>query len=109
MDGSIVLGSSERKRLLRIYRGKEEYPAEVRLRAHMVLLLSQQHPWTLIAQMLFCSTATIDRWSKRFQSGGVDALLQESRGRTATLLVGWALVLVGWIKTPHLYTHLGLS
>ena len=27
MDGSIVLGSSERKRLLIIYRGKEEHPA----------------------------------------------------------------------------------
>ena len=33
MDGSIVLGSSERMRLLQIYRGKEETPAEIRLRA----------------------------------------------------------------------------
>lgn len=99
MDGSIVLGSSERKRLLGIYRGKEEHPAEVRLRAHIVLLLSDQHPWSLISQMLFCSTATIDRWKDRFQAGGVNALLEENRGRRATLLVGWALMLVSWVKT----------
>jgi hypothetical protein len=33
---SIVLGSGERKRLLNIYSGKEEHPAEVRLRAHVI-------------------------------------------------------------------------
>jgi hypothetical protein len=59
MDGSIVLGSSQRKRLLEIYRGKEaNIPAEVRLRAHIILLLSEQRPWSLIASVLFCSTAT---------------------------------------------------
>jgi transposase len=99
MDGSIVLGSSERKRLLRIYRGKEECPAEVRLRAHIVLLLAEQQPWSLISQMLFCSTATIDRWRNRFQSGGVEALLEENRGRRAMLLVRWTLLVVSWIKT----------
>lgn len=99
MDGSIVLGSSQRKRLLEIYRGKEAQPAQVRLRAHIVLLLSENHPWSLIEQMLFCSSATIARWKGRFETGGVDALLQENRGREASLLVDWALVLVTWIKT----------
>jgi putative transposase len=99
MDGSIVLGSSERKRLLEIYRGKEEHPAQVRLRAHIVLLLSQGHTWSLIEAVLFCSTATIARWKDRFDSGGVDALLEETRGREATLLVNWALILVSWVKT----------
>ena len=99
MDGSIVLGSGERKRLLRIYRGKEEHSASVRLRAQIVLTLADGHPWSLIEQMLFCSTATIARWKDRFTDGGVDALLAEDRGRAATLLVGWALVLVTWVKT----------
>src|SRR5438552_679374 len=98
MDGSIVLGSSQRKRLLEIYRGKEANPAEVRLRAHIVLLLSEGHTWSLIENVLFCSSATIARWKERFESGGVEALVEEKRGRAAFLLC-WALVLVGWIKT----------
>ena len=99
MDGSIVLGSSERKRLLRIYRGKEEHPAQVRLRAHIVLLLADQHPWAQISTMLFCSSATIDRWRTHYLAGGVQVLLEEHRGRTATLLVGWVFWLVGTVKT----------
>lgn len=99
MDGSIVLGSSERKRLLHIYRGKEEHPASIRLRAHIVLLLSDRHPWSLIEQILFCSTATIARWKDRFEAGGVEALLEENRGRKATLLAHWALIIVSWVRT----------
>jgi len=99
MDGSIVLGSSQRKRLLKIYRGQEEHPAQVRLRAHVVLLLSQGRPWALIESVLFCSTATIARWKQRFDAGGVDALLAETRGRRATLLVSWGLLIIGWIRT----------
>src|ERR1700756_4485304 len=99
MDGSIVLGSSERKRLLNIYRGKEEHPASIRLRAQIILTLADGHSWSLIQQMLFCSAATIARWKAGFESGGVEALLQENRGRTATLLVGWAVVLVSWVRT----------
>jgi hypothetical protein len=84
MDGSIVLGCGQRKRLLEIYRGKEaNIPVEARLRAHIVLLLC----------------ATIARWKERFESGGLEALLKENRGRTATLLVGWAWLLVSWLKT----------
>src|SRR5688500_1014085 len=98
MDGSIVLGSSQRKRLLAVYR-KESVSPQVRLRAHIVLLLSEGRAWSLIAAVLFCSTATIARWKARFEHGGVDALLEEHRGRAATLLVDWALVLVAWVKT----------
>src|SRR5438876_793392 len=103
MDGSIVLGSSQRKRLLEIYRGKEATPADVRLRAHIILLLSEGYAWTLIATMLFCSSATIARWKQRFECGGVEALLEERRGRTAMLLVGFAWLLVSWVKrlTPR--------
>jgi transposase len=103
MDGSIVLGSRERKRLLNIYRGKEEHPADVRLRAHLILLLCDGHSWSLIQSVLFCSSATIDRWQKRFVRHGIDALLDDRRGRTASLLVDWALVLVWWVTdlTPR--------
>jgi len=99
MDGSIVLGFGQRKRLLNIYRGKEEHPACVRLRAHIVLALAEGHSWSLIEQVLFCSSATIDRWKDRFEAGGVEALLAETRGRRATLLVNWALLIVCWVKT----------
>ena len=75
MDGSIVLGSGQRKRLLAVYR-KEPDP-HVRLRAHIILLLAEGHAWSLIAAVLFCSTATIARWKGRFESGGVEALLEE--------------------------------
>src|SRR5687768_16904332 len=98
MDGSIVLGSSQRKRLLAVYRRESVHP-QVRLRAHIILLLSEGRAWALIAAVLFCSTATIARWKTRFESGGVDALGDERRGRKATRLVGWAVVLVQWVTT----------
>lgn len=102
MDGSIVLGSSERKRLLALYRNEALHP-QVRLRVHIVLLLSQGTSWSLIATVLFCSSATIARWKGRFESGGVEALLEERRGRAAALLVGWAWLVVSWVKarTPR--------
>ena len=97
MDGSIVLGRSQRNRLLDLYR-KDPSPS-VRLRAHVVLLLADGHPWARVCAVLFCSTATVARWKGRFEAGGVDALTAEARGRAATLLVGWAAVLVAWVKT----------
>src|SRR5437764_12289876 len=83
MDGSIVLVGGQRKRLLELYR-KEPDPA-VRLRAHLILLLAEGYAWALIAAVLFCSTATIARWKRRFEQGGIDALLDDDhRGRPQT-------------------------
>ncbi len=96
MDGSIVLGRSQRNRLLDLYR-KDPSPC-VRLRAHVILLLSEGHAWTLICAVLFCSSATVARWKQRFEAGGVDALLAERRGRRSVLVV-WAVLLVTWVKT----------
>ncbi len=95
MDGSIVLGRSQRNRLLDLYR-KDPSPC-VRLRAHVILLLSEGHAWTLICAVLFCSSATIARWKQRFEAGGIDALLTE-RGRRSVLVV-WAVLLVTWVRT----------
>lgn len=102
MDGSIVLGRGQRKRLLEIYRGKEASPADVRLRAHIVLLLAEGRPWSLITAVLFCSAATIARWKHRFETGGIDALLEEKRGRRAVFVL-WIGVLVTWVtaKVPR--------
>ena len=101
MDGSIVLGRRQRNRLLDLYR-KENLGPAVRLRAHIILLLADGHPWALICAVLFCSTATIARWKHRFEQGGVETLLQEGRGRRP-VLAGWAAVLVRWVKkhTPR--------
>lgn len=107
MDGSIVLSSSQRKRLLEIYRdacGKELHHSPVRLRAHIVLLLSEGYSWSLIAAVLFCSTATIKRWKDRFESGGIAALLAENRGR-CSLLAGWMLVVVIWLTSDSPRVH----
>jgi len=109
MDGSIVLCSRERKRLLEIYRdfgGKELHHSQARLRAHIILLLADGFTWSLIASVLFCSTATIDRWKKRYEAGGVDALLEETRGRRAAWY-GWGMMVMLWLQshTPRFFGY----
>jgi len=79
MDGSITLRRAERKALMEEYRRNPD-PA-VHLRAHIVLLLAAGYPWGSISRMLFCSTRTMARWKRRFEEGGVEALLGETRGR----------------------------
>jgi transposase len=96
MDGSIALGSSQRKRLLELYR--KAWDPQARLRAQIILLLADGHAWSLICAVLFCSSATIARWKARFESGGVDALTEERRGR-ASVLVACASTVVTWVRT----------
>ena len=97
MDGSIVLGRSQRNRLLDLYR-KDPSPC-VRLRAHIILLLSEGYAWSLVCAVLFCSTATIARWRDRFLDGGVDALLEERRGRPGMACSSWVATMLAWVKT----------
>lgn len=97
MDGTIALRSSERKALLCRYRSGPD-PA-VRLRAHLLLLLADGHSWATIAGVLFCSTRTIARWKRRFERGGVPALLDERRGRCC-VWGAWVLdLLTTWVTT----------
>ena len=63
MQESISLSAHERNTLLDYYRGAA--PAEVRLRAHLILLLADGYTWATIAAVLFCSTRTIARWKVR--------------------------------------------
>jgi transposase len=102
MDTSILrVETSQRKVLLKLYR-KSPDPA-VRLRAHIVLLLAEGYPWTMITAVLFCSTATIARWKQRFEEGSTDALAEESRGRPARLGPWWIWIVLSWVlsKTPR--------
>src|SRR3954468_24389431 len=94
--GSIALGPGQRKRLLTVYR--QAVDPQVRLRAHIILLLADGHAWSLICAVLFCSSATVARWKARFEAGGVDALTEERRGR-ASVLVEWASTVVTWART----------
>jgi len=96
MDGSLALGPTERKRLMEVYR-KHSDP-EVRRRAHIVLLLSDGWSWVSIASALYCSSRTIDRWKRRFETGGVEALLRQRRGRCPLFPAWIAALVVGWVR-----------
>jgi transposase len=107
MEGdSIVLTRGQRNRLLELYR-TEPRPC-VRLRAHILLLLADGYAWAMITGVLYCSTATVARWKSRFEASGVEALLDETRGRassssSSSALAGWGVVVVAWVRrhTPR--------
>lgn len=75
------LSVSQRTKLLHYYRNHHD--PSVRARAHIILLLADGYPWATIEAMLYCSSRTIDRWRKRFEAGGMDALLGQPRGSKA--------------------------
>ena len=101
MSSSISLRPDQRNTLLDYYRGHAA-PA-VRLRAHIILLLADGHSWAVIAAVLFCSSRTIDRWHKRFQHGGPEALLGRPPGPPSRWGSRWVGVLVDWVtqRTPR--------
>jgi transposase len=95
MDGSIHLRSPQRKALLHMYRRGTD--PDVRLRAHILLLLDAAQPWALIVAVLFTSSATINRWRQRFLEGGVAAVLARPARRRWGLW--WAAWVVRWVMT----------
>jgi transposase len=100
---SINLTNSQRDTLFRYYRGPFE--PQLRLRAHLLLLLDDGRSWGDIARTLYCSTRTIARWKKRFQRAGLDALAGPSVGAPRRLGVGWMAVVVHWVLhlTPRAF------
>jgi putative transposase len=95
MAFSIQLALDERNTLLDCYRSDPD--PQLRLRAHIVLLLAAGHTWAVITAVLFCSRRTIARWKTRFEQGRLEALLGQPRGTPPRLGPRWVLVLVGWV------------
>ena len=94
---SIHLTTAERQALIGQYRRSAE--PDIRLRAHILLLLDAGHPWATIGAVLFCSLSTISRWKRRFEAEGVDAVLGRPRGRRRSGRHVWATLVVQWVLT----------
>jgi transposase len=103
----IALTADERNTLLDYYRSPLRHP-ELRLRAHILLLLASGHSWATIAAVLFCSTRTIGRWQKRFAHGRVEGLLDRRRGPRPRVGQKWADLVVFWVTqlTPRTFGYL---
>src|SRR5262249_36303103 len=97
MTRSVNLDARQRQALLDRYR-KDPDP-EVRFRAHILLLLADGHTWATVAALLFCSSRTIDRWVKRFQDEGVEAVTGHKPGRPFRFDTGWIAVVIYWVTT----------
>jgi len=103
---SIALRPEERKALLGQLR-HQRHP-QLRLRAHIILLLADGHSWALICSALYCSSRTVARWKARFEDGRVPALLGLPRGAPARLSRRWLTVVLDWVlnKTPRAFGFL---
>jgi transposase len=95
VSDSIHLRPDDRRALLSHYCGSSA-PA-VRLRCHILLLLDAGRPWGLIAEVLFTSTATINRWRRAYLRGGIDAVLAGTPGRRPARW--WVGMIVRWVVT----------
>jgi putative transposase len=94
---SIRLTPAERQALLDHYRRAAD--PEVRLRAHILLLLDAGFLWVTIAAVLFCSASTISRWKRRFELEGVNAVFGRPRGRPRSGVHIWTTLVVRWVLT----------
>jgi putative transposase len=91
------LSPADRRALLDHYRRPLE--PDIRLRAHILLLLDDGHSWVTIRAVLFCSLGTISRWKRRFEADGVDAVFGRPRGRRRSGTHIWASLVVRWVLT----------
>jgi putative transposase len=92
---SIRLSAEDRNALLDHYRRDPD--PQVRLRAHILLLLADGYSWATITAVLFTSPDTIARWKRRFERGGVADVLGRPRGRRRSAAWAWAAVVVLWV------------
>jgi transposase len=93
---SIHLTATERQDLLVHYRRSAD--PDVRLRAHILLLLDAGHPWATVSAVLFCSTSTISRWRRRFESEGAVTVFGKPQRRRFGVPI-WAALVVRWVLT----------
>jgi transposase len=89
---SIRLTADERNTLLHHLRRDPD--PQVRLRAHILLLLALGYSWATVTTVLFTSPDTIARWSRRFRRGGVDEVLGRPRGRARSAAWAWVAVVL---------------
>jgi putative transposase len=94
---SIRLTPAGRQALLDHYRRSAD--PEVRLRAHILLLLDAGLPWATISAVLFCSPSAIGRWKARFDAEGPDTVLGHPRGRRRSVAHFWIALAVQWVLT----------
>jgi putative transposase len=94
---SVRLTAADRNALLGRYRSDPD--PQVRLRAHILLLLGDGHPWATIVAVLYTSPATIARWKRRFDRGGLDEVFGRKRGRPRSGVHVWAALVVRWVLT----------
>jgi transposase len=94
---TLRLTPAERQDLLDLYRRSAD--SNIRLRAHILLLLDAGFPWVTISAVLFCSLSTISRWKQRFEAEGVDAIRGRPRGRRRSGIHIWASLVVRWVLT----------
>jgi transposase len=101
MDGSLRLTDAERKTLLQMYRSGED--ARVARRAHVVLLLAAGWTWARIREALFCSHDLIADVRRRWNLGGVAALVGSSDPQKPPCIPAWLLAVRRWIErcTPQ--------
>jgi putative transposase len=101
LSHSITLSTEERDVLLDHLRHAPQ--PELRLRAHIILLLADQHTWATIAAVLYCSQRTIARWKQRFEAEGTAGLLGRRRGAPPRLAQTWCQQVVSWVTqaTPR--------
>jgi putative transposase len=104
MSASISLRPGERNALLELYRSRFHDP-QLRLRAHILLLLADGHSWATVAAVLYCSSRTIARWKSRFEHGRLDGLLGQTPGPKPRLADGWAALVADWVlnQTPRAF------
>jgi transposase len=94
---SVRLTAADRNALLGHYRSDPDL--QVRLRAHILLLLGDGHTWATIIAVLYTSPATIARWKRRFDRGGVGEVFGRKRGRPRSGVHVWAALVVRWVLT----------
>jgi len=99
----ISLSPEDRKTLLAWYRGR--HPAELRLRAHLLLLLADGHTWATVCAVLYCSRRTVARWKARFEQEGLDGLCDRPRGTPRRFGSLWPALAVAWLLdfTPRAF------
>jgi len=99
----ISLSPEDRQALLAWYRGR--HPAELRLRAHLILLLADGHTWATVCAVLYCSRRTVARWKGRFEQEGIDGLRDRPRGTPRRFGSLWPALAVAWLLdfTPRAF------